>query len=428
MIQYNEALHLLEEIGSLRRLRSERIPVLDSVGRILASPIFSKEEIPSFTNSAMDGFAIFSSDTSNASSSNPVRIRVQGLVAAGDLQAYEAACANKSGVAVEIMTGAPLPTGSYDAVVKVEDVVVVKTPSGEIQAIEVSRPSRAGENVRLQGTDFAEGQLVIEDGVRIAPEHVLACASLGINQLNVKTLPKISLVSTGSELVPPDEPYLAQGMIRNSTGHFLLTALSQFGIKSDYLGIVRDDPTRYRKVLERALADGAEIFISTGAVSLGKFDFVSEVLKDMGATTYFHKAAIRPGKPILFAEFGSGKNKALFFGIPGNPVSTAVGLRFFVEPFIRSLLGLARENSLKASLIHDCPKPEGLRCFFKGKARVGSSGLEVEALKGQASYIVSALLDANCWVILPEEGTLCSAKMGVEIVPLHNAFEKGVLS
>lgn len=161
---------------------------------------------------------------------------------------------------------------------------------------------------------------------------------------------------------------------------------------------------------------------------MGKFDFVSSVLKDMGATIRFHKAAIRPGKPILFAEVPHRSGKAAFFGVPGNPVSTAVGLRFFVEPFIRSVWGLEREEATTARLNRDFPKPDGLRCFFKGKAQMTPGGLEVEALKGQASYVVSALVDANCWVVFSEAGSHVRAGSNVEVVPLHHSFEKGVLS
>ncbi|HNA63027.1 MAG TPA: molybdopterin-binding protein, partial [Rhabdochlamydiaceae bacterium] len=174
-------------------------------------------------------------------------------------------------------------------------------------------------------------------------------------------------------------------------------------------------------------SEGADLIISTGAVSMGKYDFVSEVLDEIGSKTYFHKVAIRPGKPVLFAELGtSTQKKCAFFGVPGNPVSTAVGLRFFIEPFLRANLGLEREQSIPAMLLRESTKPEGLRCFFKGRAKFEKSGISVEALKGQASYMVSSLLGANCWVIFPEEGSHVKANETVEIVPLHNSFGREV--
>jgi molybdopterin molybdotransferase len=427
MISYAQALQVLEEVGRSRKPRVETLSLSQAIGKILAHSVSSPEDVPSFTNSAMDGFALRASDTHGATQSDPIRIPVHGLVAAGDLRAFEDANRNKPGTAVEIMTGAPLPINAYDAVIRVEDVVVNRAPSGQVETILISKPVKIAENVRPLGTDFSKGQLVLRKNVRIAPEHILALTSLGITNLPVKHMPRIVILSTGSELVPPEEPQLQPGMIRNSTGPFLKAALLRLGLEADYLGIVRDDPKLYRKRIEGALSDGADLIISTGAVSMGKYDFVSEVLDEMGAKTYFHKVAIRPGKPVLFAEFNTpNQTKCAFFGVPGNPVSTAVGLRFFIEPFIRAILSLEREQPAPATLSRDCVKPEGLRCFFKGRARFEKNGISVEALKGQASYMVSSLLDANCWVIFPEEGSCAKANGPVEIVPLHNGFGREV--
>ncbi len=427
MIDYREALNILEEIARKHPYSEERIGLNESLGRILSESVLSHEEVPSFTNSAMDGFAVFSADTVRATSTHPVRIAVKGMVAAGDLKAFAQARANGPGQSVEIMTGAPLPEGGYDAVVRIEDVRVERSPSGDAIGIDLVKPLQAGENIRLKGTDFGIGHPVLRAGMRIAPEHILACASLGISQLKVKSMPRVAVISTGSELVDPSEPTLAPGMIRNSTGPFLVAALKEMGAEARYWGVIHDDPGLYQKTLERALQAGADLIISTGAVSMGKFDFVPEVLGRMGAKTYFHKAAIRPGKPVLFAEMSALHKGCVFFGVPGNPVSTAVGLRFFVEPFVRAALGLEREEPIRARLVRDSSKPNGLRCFFKGRSRLGKEGVEVETLKGQASYIVSALLDANCWVVFPEAGDRISAQDAVDIYPLHHSFDRGVL-
>ncbi len=428
MISYKQALQILEEVGRSREPRIETLSISQAIGKILAHPILSPEDVPSFTNSAMDGFAVRASDTHGATQSEPIRIPVHGLVAAGDLRAFEDANRNKSGTAVEIMTGAPLPTDSYDAVVRIEDVVVNRASNSQAETILISKPVKAAENVRPLGTDFSKGQLVLPKNVRITPEHILACTSLGITTLPVKRMPRVVILSTGSELVSPAEQVLQPGMIRNSTGPFLKAALSRIGIEANYIGIVRDEPKLYKEYLESVLSEGADLIISTGAVSMGKYDFVPEVLDEMGAKTYFHKVSIRPGKPVLFAELDtSTETKCAFFGVPGNPVSTAVGLRFFIEPFIRASLGLERERSILATLARDCPKPEGLRCFFKGTATFEKNGITVEALKGQASYMVSSLLDANCWVIFPEEGSQAKVNEGVEIVSLYNGFEREVL-
>jgi len=433
VILYREALTILEEIAKVHSLSDEWIDLDQSLGRILSEPVLSQEGVPSFNNSAMDGFALRASDTFGATSTEPVRLLVSGLIAAGDsAQSHTASSAARSWQAIEIMTGAPMPEGGgFDAVVRIEDVKVIRSPQGMAQSIEVFKPAKPGDNVRLKGTDYSVGSLAVNVGTRLDPEHILACASLGVSKLKVKSLPKVIILSTGSELIDFREKTLSPGMIRNSTGPFLTTALKKMGFEASYLGVVRDDPQLYQRMLRQAIDDkGADIVISTGAVSMGKYDFVSDVLKEMNAKIHFHKAAIRPGKPILFAELNDAKKKrsCAFFGVPGNPVSTAVGLRFFIEPYIRSLLSLPREKGISVQLSRDASKPAGLRCFFKGQAKATENGvIEVEALKGQASYIVSALLDANAWVVLPEQGTTTSKGTLVEIYPLHNSFEKGLI-
>ena len=428
MINYHDAISIIEKVASSYPAANETVKLHESLGRILAEDVVSPEMVPSFTNSSMDGFAVHAADTETASSSTPVKIRVNGMVAAGDLKAFKYFAHQGHNVAVEIMTGAPVPVGGLNAVIKIEDVSVERSDDGTASAILISKPIRTGENIRPLGTDYQIGQLVLRKGTRIAPEHILAASALGVSALAVKKWPKIVVISTGNELVSPDTQNLEPGMIRNSTGSFLIAAAQRMGITVKYCGVVQDDPVLYRKTLELALSEGAEMILSTGAVSMGKFDFVSEVLSEMGASTHFHKISIRPGKPILFAEFGNRYNNAMFFGVPGNPVSTAVGLRFFVEPYLRKCLGLMPEKSISVHLAKEILKPEGLRCFYKGKTKVSEQGLEVDVLQGQASYMVSSLVEANCWVVLPEAGERIGAGTPVAVYPLANSFETGILS
>ena len=428
MILHREALSILEETARLHLMKDEAVALEQSMGRILSRQVLSPEDVPSFANSAMDGFAVFSSDTSEASPDHPVTLPVNGIVGAGDAAGLAHAQAVGQGQAIEIMTGAPVPGGGHDSVVRIEDVTVTRTATGVAQAIVLHRPSPRGANIRLSGTDFHVGQVVLNPGDRVGASHVLACASLGIATLTVKAKPRVAVLSTGSALVSPREVTLAPGMIRNSTGPYLHAALRQLGADSHYLGIVADEPARYRKMLEQAIQDGADVIVSTGAVSMGKYDFVSDVLKQMNAKIHFHKASIRPGKPILFAEVEFAGRWCAIFGVPGNPVSTAGAQRFFIEPYLRAAQSLAREEPLRIPLKAECTKPEGLRCFYKGSARISDHHLEAAVLKGQASYVVSELLDASCWVVLPEEGRVLPQGSLIDVYPLNNAFERGVLS
>lgn len=429
MISYLNALQALRKVAEIRSLPSDVISAYEAVGRVISEPLVSPEEVPSFANSAMDGFVLRHQDSSAATSEGPLRIPVRGLIAAGDSRAFdEVNSRSPVGVATEIMTGAPIPTNGFDAVLRIEDVRVERNSAGEALAIYLTRPARPQENIRLAGTDFSVGQPVLSLGTRVGPEHLLACATLGVAHLTVKRKLRVGVVSTGSELTSSETKNLKPGMIRNSTGPFLLAALQGLGVQAEFLGLICDDPSVYKAVLERAMSDGVDIIISTGAVSVGKFDFVSEVLTELGAKIHFHKAAIRPGKPILFAELIPGSEGPVFFGMPGNPVATAVGLRFFVEPYLRALLRLSAESPFKAVLSSDFTKPAGLRCFFKARAESHSDGLKVQALKGQASYVVSSMLESNCWVVLTEEGVCSEKQSSVDIFPLRNGFEGGFLS
>ncbi len=428
MIQYHEALEHLERVAATHLLSSELIHLDQCLGRVLAEDVLSSEQVPSFHNSSMDGFAVFAKDTIGASQSHRVKIKVNGMVAAGDLHAFKTFANQGAGVAVEIMTGAPVPEGGLNAIVRIEDVVVERDQNGNAISILVHEESESGEFIRPIGTDYQIGQKVFNRGTRIEPEHILAASSLGIHQLKVIRFPKVVIISTGSELVSPETKTLEPGMIRNSTGPFLKAKFKTIGIDAHYMGVIQDDPRVYRQALESALEMGADLILSTGAVSMGKFDFVTDVLNELNVIPHFHKVAIRPGKPILFAEFDKKSKNTIFFGIPGNPVSTAVGFRFFVEPFIRMCLGLKKEKPQFANLLKDVIKSDGLQCFFKSKTMVQDERVMVEALNGQASYIVSALVEANSWVVLPIDGGLIPAGTRVEVFPLHHSFELGVLS
>ncbi|MCC7441566.1 MAG: molybdopterin molybdotransferase MoeA [Bdellovibrionales bacterium] len=285
-----------------------------------------------------------------------------------------------------------------------------------------------GENVRLLGTDFDRGARVMGESAKLGPEHLMALASLGVERVEVRRRLKVALVATGSEVVPADTRQLPPGKIRNSSGALLRAALRAWGAEVLDMGIVEDDPQLYREKLERACEDGADVVVSTGAVSMGRFDFVMPVLREMGARVYFHKAAIRPGKPVCFARLGGGEGPVLL-GAPGNPVSTFVALRFFLEPYFRRKLGLNRELPVRAKLSADCSKPEGLRCFLKAKLTVSPRGeLAVEVHRAQGSYVVSALLDCNAWVVLPENGVKFRSGEAVDVLPLGNSFEGGFWS
>jgi molybdopterin molybdotransferase len=395
----------------------ETLPLLKTVERIVDEPIQSPEEVPSFDNSAMDGFAVHADRLKNASRENPVQLKVAGTIMAGDPPPQE----QSAEVAWEIMTGAPMPRGPQNSVIKVEEVEVLRDSNGVAQEVIIRRPVELEENVRCRGEDFQIGQTVLAAGTRILPEHIMALASLGIRSLRVRARPRIAIISTGDELVDHETESLRPGMIRNSTGPYLSAAAPLYGADARFYGQVSDSIPEFLSLLDKARAENPDIVLTTGAVSMGKHDFIPDALKKIGADILYHKVAIRPGKPGIFAELPSqnGKPGPVFFGSPGNPISTAVALRFFVWPYLRQLQGLPPELPTIATLSQTSSKPEGLRCFFKAHLEADEKGQRVIALKGQPSFMVSPLLAANTWVVFPEEGSSMAPHSEVHAYPLY---------
>lgn len=419
MISYEQALNVIHEVGHSERGREELIPTRSAHKTVLSRDVYGTEDVPFFDNSAMDGFAVCSESTWGASSAVPAILQVKGCIAAGETAEFTAE-KPRSPYAIEIMTGAPMPGAPFDAVVRVEDV------ERKGDEIILRKSVKAGANVRRKGSDFRQGRLVARKGEPLSAGHIMALASLGIAKVHVHARPRVVIISTGKELCDPGEARVSGAQIWNSSGPYLEARFREIGCEVMNLGIVSDCPNTFRDLVRKGLDWGADLVLSTGAVSMGKHDFVAESFLAMGATLHFHKVAIRPGKPICFGEFGKEKKRPVFFGLPGNPVSTAVGARFFVEPYLRSLLRLPAEKGLRAKLLNSSEKPQGLRCFFKAKARAVDGGIAAEILAAQGSYVLSSLLEANCWAVLEEAGESVDAGHSIRLFSLENSWERGI--
>ncbi len=310
---------------------------------------------------------------------------ILGTIFAGDPPRCQAA----SG-AWRIMTGAPIPAGC-DAVVPVEQT---RELDGG-RTVEILRAPNGGDFIRGAGQDFGAGAQVCPSGTRLGPRHLMALAATGMSQVPVRRKPRVALIATGRELAAPDQP-LGPGQIRDVSTAYLAAECARLGLHFDCHGVIADDAAAFSARLERLLAGSYDMILTTGAVSMGDADFIPKALQDMGAATVFHKVAVKPGRPVLFAEFPKGP---LVFGLPGNPVSTVVGMRFFVEPGLRRLQGRPVEAPLRGRLYSRVDKPEKLRCFYQARRlHLGS----VEVLPAQASFQIHPLLSADCWAVLPE--------------------------
>jgi len=414
LISYDDCLRIFQEISHLFPYTGdEEVPLASAVDRVLAQDVVARENNPPFDNSAMDGFALNLTWIRQRSLSLDDWLLVQGVICAGD-----GAPSNVSDKGViEIMTGAPIPSPDFDSVIRIESVETKSDADGQ-KWIRLKSVPLLGDNIRRIGEDMRRDDLLLRQDQKITREHLLVLASQGVSIVRVKKRIKIAILSTGKEIVSPSVSDLKFGQIRNSTGLYLEAALAGASYDVQNYGIIGDDPAVYRERIEQALSDGVDLVMSTGAVSMGVRDFVCQVLEGMGARIHFHKCAIRPGKPLLFSSIQFKDRMRFIFGIPGNPISTLVGFRFFIQPFLDLLLTGSTEKPIRAVLSSDLKKPEGLRCFLK--ARLDSEGAEtvVAPVSGQGSFMVGPMIRANGWIVLPEPSTFIRKGSLVEVFNL----------
>lgn len=340
MISIQEARGIVLDHASGPRGR-ERVGVVDAVGRVLAEAVVSDTDLPPFDRVTMDGFAVRSADLDGASDARPVRLPVAATVAAGE----EAAEPVAPGTVHRIMTGAPLPPGA-DAVVPVE-----WTASDGDDAVRFLRAPAAGANVAPKGEDLARGRSVGEAGLVVDAMTLPVLIGAGAGTVHVARRPRVSLMTSGDELVPPGQP-IERGQIRESNGPMLAALFAAAGAEVVNLGVSTDDRDALGAMFERAL-DG-DVVVLTGGASVGDFDFTSDVLDAFGCERHFDRLAAKPGKPTLFATRG----EQLVFGLPGNPVAALMTGRVLVAAALASLSGIPVEvwPSDERPLLDDVPR------------------------------------------------------------------------
>jgi len=305
---------VLDAVGMLP---AETVAVGEAAGLALAEPVTARHDVPPFPNSGMDGYAVLAADVADP----PISLHVLEDVPAGSVPRRTVV----AGTAIKIMTGAPMPEGA-DTVVPVED----SEPGSGTVVLKAGRPR--GANVRPAGGDLAAGDLVFPAGVRLTAIHLGVLASLGIAP-RVARRPVAAIVSTGDEVVPPDTERLAPGAIRDTNRPMLASVLADAGCTVVDMGIVGDDAHDLREAFAEA-ADCADIVVSSGGVSMGEYDFVKHVLRDLGSVDFW-KVAMKPGKPFAFGHLAGTP----FFGLPGNPVSVFVSFEQFVRPAVLTMMG-----------------------------------------------------------------------------------------
>ena len=376
-----------------------QVAIRESLGRILAEDIISPINVPSGTNSAMDGYAINNTDIPV---SGLKELKILGTAFAG--KPY-AGVVNK-GECVRIMTGAVMPTGT-DTVVMQEHV------ERNNDSIKIDNATKSGANVRQAGEDISKGDMVLAKGTEITPADIGFIASLGMGEINVTRQLRIAFFSTGDELRSVGEP-LENGQIYDSNRYTMFGMLSRLGVEIIDMGVIRDEPAALQKGFEQA-AEQADVLITSGGVSVGEADYVKEILETVGSVNFW-KVAMKPGRPLAFGKI---KN-TWFFGLPGNPVSVMVTFYQFVQPALRHLMGAQHIESLTFKVLckSKLKKKPGRIEYQRGILSRDESGqLVVRKTGAQGSGILRSMAQANCFIILPVESEQVEPDTLVEVQP-----------
>lgn len=378
---------------------AEQLAIRAALGRILAAPVISSIDVPPYTNSAMDGYALRGGDLPTQGTA---RLRVIGRAMAG---APFAGTVN-AGEAVRIMTGAAMPDGA-------DTVLMQERVQADGEHIVVNTGHKPGENVRKAGEDMAVGSTVLEPGKQLLPADLGVIASLGIAEVRVWRKLRVAFFSTGDELKSLGEP-LEAGQIYDSNRYTLHGMLTRLGVELLDLGVIRDDRAAIRRAFHDAAAN-ADVVITSGGVSVGEADFVKETLDELGQVDFW-KIAMKPGKPLAFGKVGD----AVFFGLPGNPVSVMATFYQFVQPALQRMMGMSAPAALtlRVPCAVNLKKEVGRTEYQRGILQTGSDGtLSVTTTGRQGSHVLTSMSRSNCFIILPAESAGAQAGEPVLVQP-----------
>jgi molybdopterin molybdotransferase len=380
-------------LSSVLVLDPIEVPVVDARGLVLANDAIATHHLQRFDNSAMDGYAVRGEEVEHASETEPVSLSLLGEVRAGSEIEHEV----EPGTAVRIMTGAAMPAGA-NAVAPIE---IAEETDGKV----VVRASiSVGRHVRLAGEDVKKGDVVVGAGTELGPAELAILASLGISPATVREGPRVAVLVTGDELVPPEaDP--APGKIRDSNTVALRSLVEEAGGRVVPFEPIGDDRDGTLDTLRRA-AELSDLVVSAGGVSVGRYDYVKEAVEELGHIDLW-RVAMQPGKPLVVGSVGATP----FIGLPGNPVSVHVGFEQFVRPAVRKMRGCALllRPRLKAKLSETLRKAPGRLQFVRVVLEQSEEGWTAMPTGSQGSHIQSSLVGAQGLAIFDREETLLEA-------------------
>lgn len=386
MISYKQAIKKLNRSKLL--IRSENILTKNALYRICSQNIYSKFNYPSANNTALDGFAINSQETKNATNNKKVKLKILKTIAAGDNPQTRKIPKHSC---IEVMTGAIIKK-PFDTIVPYEKSEVVRDKNNHFLIIR--KKITKFNNLRFSGSDYKKGQIVIKKGDLIKSSDILILKTLGIKHIKVRKKVKIIFFATGNEISNKEK--IPNWKVRNSNGSYIKSFSKILPLEIFEKSILRDNhEKKFLKELNKNIKNKIDIIVTIGAVSAGKYDYVPNIVKKFNGKNFFKGVKIRPGKPILFSKLSKS---TAFFGLPGNPVSTAACFRFFILPFIFGSIGFLGNKPFKARLKYEYKKKKDFTRFIKGKLTISKQGyLEFEVLKGQESYKIKPLTKSNVW-------------------------------
>ncbi len=413
MLSVEEALERVLE--AFHPLEPERVPILEALGRVLAEDVYADVDIPPHANSSMDGYAVLAADTVGAGRETPVRLRVVGELAAGYVTETEVT----PGAAIRIMTGAPIPLGA-DAVVRVEDT------AAEEEWVDILAEAPVGQYIRPAGEDVRQGELVLQQGTVVRPQEIGMLATLGCKEVPVIRRPRVAILATGDEILEIDAP-LAPGKIRNANSYSNAAQVVRCGGIPVVLGTARDQVEELTEKIRAGLAQGVDLFLTSGGVSVGDFDIVKEVLAAEGEINFW-RVRMKPGKPLAFGRIrlpprwgGMGEGRPVpVLGLPGNPVSVMVSFEMFARPAILKMLGVTEweRPTVEATLMDAIPHKDERRHYLRVRLEYQDGAYQAYLTGEQGSGILSSMVKANALAIIPEECTHAPAGARVWVMLL----------
>ncbi|MFH1051278.1 MAG: molybdopterin molybdotransferase MoeA [bacterium] len=401
MLKYKEAVNkILENISLIPKVK-EQIKLADSLGRILAEDIISDINLPPFTNSAMDGYAI---------KYHPEIRKWKNIaeISAGNYRSIE----TDFNSAVRIMTGAKLPEEA-DTVIPVEDCI----QSDNSITVPDDFKLKKFNNTRIMGEDLKINSVAISSGTIIEKNNINLAAACGKSEISVYGKLTIGVIASGDELIPIEQ-LPVNDQIRSSNAASIIASIKDMQMKPVDFGIVADKPELMSKKIKDALNSGIDILITTGGVSVGKYDFMQDAIKSAGAEIQFWKVNIKPGKPLLFSTYNNGKKVIPIFGLPGNPVSCFVNFKLFVKNILLMHYGVKSSPGFQAKLKSPIKKHDNRLHFVMAKMNFNGEDrcFEIESAGSQSSGTMSTMSNSDCMFLFPEELTLLNKGEWVECI------------